>query len=72
MSQAKVKRELSVAEKKAELEKKLNRKLDRDMPEDQIHDLYQNQFHGPDLPFYYETVVNGKTIAKWKAKEARQ
>ena len=42
-------------------------KMPDNMPESQVDDLYRNRFHGPDLPLYYETVVDGKLYPKWKA-----
>ena len=56
---------LTVEEKRAALEAHLSRALPK-MPANQVEDLYSNQFHGPDNPMYYETVVDGQTVAKWK------
>ena len=55
--------------KRLALEEKLGRLLDWNMPMPHIEDLHANQFHGPDNPHWYETVENGRTIAKWKAKK---
>ena len=42
-------------------------KLPDNLPAPQLEDLYRNRFHGVDLPFGYEAVIDGKLVALWKA-----
>lgn len=51
---------------RTKLEEKLKKSM-LQLPPAQVEDLYRNQFHGRDLPFYYESVKGGKLVPEWKA-----